>query len=386
MKSAKWAWVLLLASMPLLNGCAGFWDASSSDTTTTTTLSSGVFYVLNIGTNQIVAYYVSSGTLTKLAAYSTPAGATPITLTVAHSNNYLYLSTASGIYLYTISSSGALTLDSSGVISTDNAYSMQVDSSGQWLVESISGNAGVYAIPLNTSTGKPPTSAIEQSLALPGSSIKQLTISPDNSHVFVAMGTAGTEVIPFNSANTNPFSTGTQINVMGSGGGALSVAVDPTNRLFYIGETAATSGSDSGGLRVFKFSSLPSVAEISGSPFASGGLAPYSILPISTGSYVYVANRQTNSGSTGLIKGFTVTSSSSAYSLTALSSTYSPGTNTVALAEDSTDQFIFAVSSGGSYDLSGYIFDTSTAGTLDTVIQSATGTDPVQAGAIAAAH
>ncbi|MDR3792003.1 MAG: beta-propeller fold lactonase family protein [Terracidiphilus sp.] len=381
MKSAKWAWVLLLASMPLLNGCAGFWDAPSSDTTTTTTLSSGVFYVLNIGTSQIVAYYVSSGTLTKVATYSTPA--TPITLTVSPSNNFLYLSTANGIYLYTISSSGTLTLgNSSSVISSDLAYSMQVDSGGEWLVEAVSGAAYVYAIPISTSTGKP-TSTTEQYLALPGSSIQQLTISPDNSYVFVAMGTAGTEAIPFTYSNTNPFGAGTNIAVTGSGGAALSVAVDPSDRLLYIGETAATSGTNTGGLRVFKFSTL---AEISGSPYGSGGLAPYSILPISTGSYVYVANRQTASGSTGLIKGFTVASSSGTYTLTALGSTFSSGTHTVALAEDSTDQFVFAASIGGSYDLTGYVFDSSSAGTLDTVIQSTTGTDPVQAGAIAAAH
>ncbi|MDR3724741.1 MAG: hypothetical protein P4K83_09680 [Terracidiphilus sp.] len=383
MKSAKWAWVLLLASMPLLNGCTGFWDAPSSSGSTTTKLTSGVFYVLNIGTSQIVAYYVNSGTLTKIATYSTPGSFTPITLTVAPSNDFLYLSTTGGIYLYTISSGGTLTLgNSSGVISTDTAYSMQVDSTGQWLVEAISGYADVYAIPLSTSTGKP-TSTTEQYLALPGSSIQQLTISPDNSYVFVAMGTSGTEAIPFTSSSSNPFGTGKNIAVTGSGGAALSVAVDPTDRLLYIGETAATSGTNTGGLRVFKFSTL---AEITGSPFASGGLAPYSILPISTGSYVYVANRQTASGSTGLIKGFTVASSGSTYTLTALSSTFSPGTNTVALAEDSSDQFVFAVSVGGSYDLTGYIFDTSSAGTLDTVIQSSTGTDPVQAGAIAAAH
>jgi 6-phosphogluconolactonase (cycloisomerase 2 family) len=382
MKSAKWAWVLLLASMPLLNGCSGFWDAPSSDTTTTTTtLTSGVFWVLNIETSQIVAYYVSSGTLTKVATYATPA--TPITLTVSPSNNFLYLSTANGIYLYTISSSGTLTLsNSSSVISTDQAYSMQVDESGEWLVEAVSGAAYVYAIPISTSTGKP-TSTTEQYLALPGSSIQQLTISPDNSYVFVAMGTAGTQAIPFTYSNANPFGAGANIAVVGSGGAALSVAVDPTDRLLYIGETAATSGSNSGGLRVFKFSTL---AEISGSPYSSGGLAPYSILPISSGSDVYVANRQTASGSAGLIKGFTIASSSGTYTLTALGSTFSAGTNTVALVEDSTDKFVFAASIGGSYDLTGYVFDSSSTGYLDIVAQSTTGTDPVQAGAIAAAH
>ena len=387
MKSARWAWILALAAMPLLNGCAGFWDPPSNSSgggTTTTTLSSGVFWVLNTETSQIVAYYVNAGTLTKVATYSTPA--TPITLTVSPTNNFLYLSTVNGIYLYTIASGGTLTLgNSASVISTDQAYSMQVDQSGVWLVEAVSGSPNVYAIPISSSTGKP-TSTTEQYAALPGSAIQQLAISPDDTYVFVAMGTAGTAVIPFIASASNPFGTVGNIAVKGSSGAALSVAVDPSVHLLYIGETSATSGSDSGGLRAFKFASLPTLAELSGSPYASGGLAPYSILPIASGSYVYVANRQTNSGSTGVIKGYSIAASSAAYSLTALGSTFSAGTHTVALAEDSTDQFIFAVSAGGSYDLTGYVFDSSSAGYLDTVIQSATGTDPVQASAIAAAH
>ena len=114
MKIVKWAGWLLLGAVPFLSGCDGFWNApasSSSTTLTTTTLSSGVFYVLNIETSQIVAYYVDAGKLTQIATYSTPA--TPITLTVAPSNIFLYLSTVNGIYLYTISSSGTLTLGNS---------------------------------------------------------------------------------------------------------------------------------------------------------------------------------------------------------------------------------------------------------------------------------
>jgi 6-phosphogluconolactonase (cycloisomerase 2 family) len=384
MKLTKWVALLVLGVMPFLNGCSGFWDApaSSTTTTTTTTLTSGVFWVLNIKTAQIVAYYVNAGTLKTLATYATPA--TPLALTVSPSNNFLYLSTANGIYLYTIGSSGALTLaNSSSVISSDQAWSLQVDSTGTWLVEAISGDAHLYAIPVSSSTGKPASGATEQYVGLAGSDIHQVTISPDNAYVFVAMGAGGTAVVPFTATNTNPFSAASTIAVKGSSGSAISVAVDPSDRLLYIGEISAISGNDSGGLRVFKYSTL---AELSGSPYASGGLAPYSILPISTGSYVYVANKTTSAGSAGLIKGFSITSSSGTYSLTALSSTFSAGTNTVALAEDSSDQFVFAASSGGSYDLTGYIFDTTTAGNLDTVVQSTTGTDPVLASAIAAAH
>jgi 6-phosphogluconolactonase (cycloisomerase 2 family) len=382
MKIAKWAW-LLVSVVPFLSGCAGFWNApSSSGSTTTTTLTSGVFYVLNIESSQIVAYYVNAGKLTQIATYSAPA--TPITLTVAPNNNFLYLSTLSGIYVYTISSGGTLTLgNSSSVISSDPAYAMQVDATDSWLIEAISGVAYVYAIPINSSTGKP-TSTTEQYKALPGSSIQQLAVSPDNSYVFVAMGSNGTAAIPFTSANANPFGAVGNIPTASSSGAALSVAVDPSDRLLYIGETAATSSSsNTGGLRVFKFSTL---AEITGSPFASKGLAPYSILPISTGSYVYVANRQTASGSTGVIAGFSIATSGSSYALTALGSTFTAGTHTQSIAEDSSDQFIFAASIGGGYDLTGYVFDTTTAGYLDTVVQSTTGTDPVQAAAVAAAH
>lgn len=386
MKMKKWIGVLLLGAMPWLNGCAGFWDppSSSSGSTTTTTLTSGVFWVLNIETAQIVAYYVKSGTLTAIATYATPA--TPIALAVAPSNNFLYLSTVNGIYAYTVGSSGTLSLaNSSKPISTDQAYTLQVDSTGSWLVEAISGIGDVFAIPLSTSTGLPSSSS-EPYVAIAGTSVQQLTISPDNTYVLVAMGTAGTAVVPFASGNANPFGTAGTIAVKGSSGAALSVAVDPSNRLFYVGETSATSGSNSGGLRVFKYASLPSIAELSGSPYAAGGLAPYSILPISTGSYVYVANRQTSSGSGGLIEGYSVATSSGNYTLTALGSTFSAGTHTVGLAEDSTEQFVFAVSAGGSSDLTGYVFDLTNLGYLDTVVQSSTGTDPVQASAIAAAY
>ena len=43
--------------------------------------------------------------------------------------------------------------------------------------------------------------------------------------------------------------------------------------------------SNTGGLRAFNFSTMK---EITGSPYAIGGLAPYSILPFSTGDFVYV--------------------------------------------------------------------------------------------------
>jgi 6-phosphogluconolactonase (cycloisomerase 2 family) len=383
MNIGKWA-RLLLAAAPLLAGCANFWQAptTTTTTTTTTTLSGGIFYVLNVETSQIVAYDIVSGVLTKIATYATPS--TPLALTVSPNGGFLYLSTTNGIYIYSVSSTGTLAIgNSSGVISSDQAQAMRVDATNTWLVEAISGSAYLYAIPLSASTGLA-TSSTEQHTTLSATTVQQLTISPDNKYVFVAQGTGGTAVVPFTSANTNPLGTAGNIPVKGTGGAALSVAVDASSRLFYIGETVATSGSNSGGVRAFKFASLPSLAELSASPYASQGLAPYSILPTASGDYVYVANRQTSSSSSGVIAGFSITSSNSTYALTALSSTATAGTNPVGLAQDSTGNFILAVSVGGGPDLEAYIFDTTTAGQLDATITSTTGTDPVQASAVVA--
>jgi 6-phosphogluconolactonase (cycloisomerase 2 family) len=381
---------LLLAAAPLLAGCGNFWQApSTTNTTPSTKLSSGVFFVLNQQTSQIAAFSIVTGTLTSVTGspYTLPGSAAPYALAVSPNGSFLYVSTATGIYLYTIGSGGALTLgNSSSVISSDLATTLQVDATGSWLLEAGPNLSELLAIPINTSTGAA-ASTIEQKVLLPAASVQQLAISPNDSsscttcYVFVALGTAGTAVVPFTPTNSNPFGAVSTIAVKNSAGAALSVAVDPSNRLLYVGETVATSGSNTGGVRVFPIAAT--LTEASGSPYASGGLAPYSILPKSNGDYIYIANRAVSGSSTGNISGFAVTTTGTTYSLTALSSTASAGITPVGLAADSSGNFLLAVDSGGSPDLEAYTFDTTTAGKLDSALTSTTGTDPVQAVAIA---
>jgi len=384
MRIGRWARLSLMAVL-LTAGCKGFWNAPSNSGSGggSTTASSGVFYVANLAASQIVGYSINTGVVTALSGSPYAVPSAPIAITVTPNNSFLYASTATGIYVYAIASTGALTLANGGsAISSDPAQSLQVDATNSWLVEAVSGSPNVYAIALNPSTGGPAANT-EQFAALPNSAVQQVAISPDNLHVFVAMGAGGTEVVPFTATNKNPFGTVANIPVISSAGAALSVAVDPSARLFYIGETAATSGSNSGGLRVFNLSTLK---EITGSPFASQGLAPYSILPLSTGDYVYVVNRQVSGSSTGVIAGYAITSASSVYSLTALGSTFTAGTNPQSMVEDNTGTFVLVADFGGNPDLKGYTFDTTNAGYLDAVISSVTGTDPVEATAIAALH
>ena len=389
MKTRRLATVLLAATLPLAGCVKDFWQTTpAACTSNCTTVSSGVFYVLNSNAGQagIAGYSIVSGTLTALTGspYSLPAG--PHAIAVAPNNSFLYVGTQSGIYLYAIGAGGALKLASTTPVFTDfAAASMQVDATGSWLVEA-SGAGYLYAIPISPSTGL--AAGTVQQISLAGIAPRQLAISPDNTNVMVALGGSGTEVIPFAafSANPLPTSVSAPIAVKSAGGAAVSVAVDPHNQILFIGETAGVSGTNNGVLRAFLYSSLGGTpAEVTGSPYASGGLTPVSILPAASGAYVYVANATVSNSSTGSIAEFALTVSGTAYSLTALSSTASTGVTPAALAEDSTGSVVLLVNSGGGPDLDVYSFDTTTPGKLDPALTAATGTDPVGALAIAAA-
>ena len=396
MKSGKWVRLLFVAA-PLLvgfgSGCGNFWQAPSGGgrgggSTSTTTLSSGIFYVLNAETNQVVAMSINSGALTTVAPYALPAK--PLAMTLSPNGNFLYVSTFSGIFLYTVGSGGVLTeANGNAAISSDPASTLQVDATNSWLIDGVSGVAQLSAIAISPSTGLLATAGEkEQTVALPATTITELAISPTDSsscnscYVFVALGIGGTELVDFNPGNPDPFGGTGNRAVITSGGGANTVAIDPTNRLLYVGESdALASETQSGGLRVFTIGS-GGITEISGSPFTTGGTGPSAILP--QADYVYVANEAVGGSSTGNIASFSLdstgTTSAPAYTVKSIG-TVGAGTAPLSLAADSTGNFLLVVNSGGP-DLEGY---TMSAGTLTSVLTGATGTDPVEAISVAAA-
>jgi 6-phosphogluconolactonase (cycloisomerase 2 family) len=385
MKLGRWA--ITLPAALLLAGCGDFWQAPSTTTTGSTgssTLSSGNFYVMNAAANQVVGYSIVSGALTAITNGTATLTSTPASMAVSPNGSFLYVSLLGGaIYMYTIGSDGQLTLGNNGqAISGDPAATMQVDSTNSWLVVSFPTLSGiaVNAIPISSTTGLLRAST-EVSLPLSATSVSQLAISPDNTHIFVALGSSGTEVLVFAAGDSDPFGNTAHIGVLNAAGADVSIAVDPTNRMVYIGETVAfTAGSNPGGLRAINYNTL---AEVTGSPYATGGLAPSSILPTADGNYVYVANRTVSGISTGSIAGFSFVTSGTTYSLKALSGTAAgAGTTPAGLAEDTQGNYLLVVDSGGSPDLEAY---TISSGVLTSVLSSATGTDPVGASAIAGA-
>jgi 6-phosphogluconolactonase (cycloisomerase 2 family) len=376
----------------LLAGCKGFWDLPTSTGTgtgtTPTTLSSGVFYVLNQKTDQIVTYTISSGALSQPVAL-TPPSPGPLAIAVAPNGHFLCVSTASGIYVYTIASNGALTLgNSSQAISQDPATTMQVDATNSWLVDAISGSSNLNAIAINPGNG---TLAVagetEQQFpgGLPAATPTQLAISPNDSsscndcYVFVAMGSGGTEFIGFDPSSTNPFGNAGHLNLVNSLGGDNAVAVDPTNRLLYVGETdVLPSATQTGGLRVFTIGT-GGVAEFTGTgyPYPTGGAGPSAILPSADGNYLFAANRSISGSSSANIAEFSVSTTS----LSSIGTVAAGPQGQIGLAEDSMSHFVLAVDFAGGPDLEAY---TMSSGALTAALTSTTGTDPVEAVAVAA--
>ncbi len=389
MNFKRWA-RLFLAVAPVLAGCKGFWDVPSGSGGGNGT-ASGVFYVLNQKTTQIAGFSFAAGSTSLTAVTNSPyaLNAAPFAMAISPTGGFLYVSTASGIFVYSINTStGELTLqNNSQALSADPAFAMAVDPSGGWLVEAVTGVAAVNAIPLDSTTGILLTGASEQSVNLPSgaTAVQQLTITRSaaaNPYVFVAMGTSGLAVIPFTASTSgNPFGAVTTVSPKNTGGGDTTVAVDLTHQILYEGETVAVSGSNPGGLRMFTIGANSTLTEVSGSPYASGGIGPSAILP--TTSYVYVANRAV-SGGNGNIKAFALTTTGTATSLTEVTGgTIAAGVATVGLAEESKGIYILAVNNSGSPDLNAYTID-STTGLLTSYAKPATGTDPVQAVAIVA--
>jgi 6-phosphogluconolactonase len=393
MKFGKWA-SLLFVGAPLLigfgAGCGDFWQAPSTTTTCTTnctTASSGDFYILNAGsTPQVVGASIVSGALTAITGSPWTLEATPYAMAIAPNGDFLMVSTTSGVFAYPITS-GAL--GTGTVVSSDQAFAIEVDATNSWLLEAIPGSAGVTigAIPIDSTTGANSGTEQTASYTVTNAAVQpgKMSISGDNANIFVALGAGGTIVVPFNAGVTtgsNPLgSRGSIVPVAASGGSALSVAVDPgtTPRLFYVGETLAGAAGTSGGLRAFNYSSLTStLTQATGSPIASGGLAPNFVLPDLSGDYVYVANG-TGASSAGNVTGFTITATGTTtitYSIATGHAT-AAGVQPLGLAEDSTSTFVMAVGSLGSPYFDAYTFDATTLGQLDSQLTSTTAANSI---------
>ena len=319
-------------------------------------------------------------------------------------DSILFVSSSVGIYSYSISSTGALALLSSGLSSgLDEVTSLAVSPDGNWLFAlsnvATANVVQVYEFAINSSTGA--LSAVNSSnqsysqqygITAPTSTVpaapSQIVVASVSSgeYLFAALGTGGTLIIPFNTSTgvqvTNaaaqfaPPTGGSNSNYWAN----VALAVNSSASVLYV-VSSDTSSSD-GVVAAYTIGSNGTQATLTTLATGATAFQPTAVVLNSAGTDIYVANTSSDS-----ISGFSTTVSGS--TLPALgSSPYGFGYAPTGLSVDRSGDYLFAVTSGGSPDMTMYSYDSTTLGKLDEAASTATGngTEPAGVVAVAATH
>jgi 6-phosphogluconolactonase len=356
----------------------------------------GDYIYVGNGNNRFIAGFgvSSSGSLSVLTNSPYNNGVAVISSAIAPGNRFLYAGTTSGIFIYAINGDGSITVQNGGNIAAQDVVptAMQVDSTGGYLlaagvstsfttqaiaiyqIDSTTGLlTAVTGSPLPLYTGKASTPTVLTPTAI--------LITPNNSVVYVSLASLGVQILTLGSGGAlsagsvaailPPFPTSTSPADYGLGS-------DPSSKFLFVGEFNT-------GLRVLSIGTNGALTEVSGSPY-SVGTGPTGVILDPTGSYVYVANKGSNS-----ISGFTLTAASGLLTPISGSPFSSGGQLPIALVNDNSKKYLGAINSGsngstGNSDLQLFKFDATSGGKLDPVATATTGTDPTNPQSIAATH
>jgi 6-phosphogluconolactonase len=379
-----------LLLLGLTTGCDFFVSQNNCTDCTTT---GDYLYVANGNNTYLAGFSVNTaGALSVLSNSPYNNGVAAQSLAITPNNSFLYVATTAGIFCYLINSDGSITVQNGGsVVASDVvATSMQVDSTGNYLLAAGIGIAraaqaiGIYQINTSTGlltalTGSPLAlytgSATTASVVTPTA----MLITPNNSYVYVSLQSLGVQVLTLGTGGA--LSTGTSATILpplstSSGPADYGLASNPTSTFLFVAEYNT-------GLRVFSIGTNGTLSEVSGSPYATG-TGPTGVTLDPTGSYVYVANKGSNN-----ISAFTLTAASGKLAVVAGSPFSSGGQLPIALVNDNQKKYVAVINSGsngtsGNSDLQLFSFDATVDGKLDPIATATTGTDPTYPSSIVA--
>ncbi len=153
------------------------------------------------------AYSVASGQITQSTKPVSTPTSTPSAVAAKPDSNLLFVATASGsIYAYSVGSGGTMQLANRGtsVATVPNPTSMAMDRSGSLLfvlsasslelhvfeVDSLNSNGNGYLVP-----------ASQGVIRLDQGQPSQVFTTPDNQHLFVALGAGGVDAFALNAGS-----------------------------------------------------------------------------------------------------------------------------------------------------------------------------------------
>jgi 6-phosphogluconolactonase len=357
------------------------------------TVSGDYIYVGNGNNRYMAGFGVSStGSLSVLPGSPYNNGVAVICSAVAPGNHFLYAGTTSGIFIYAINSDGSITVQNGGNIAAQDVIptALQIDSTGNYLLAAgvsttfTAQAVGIYQI--NATTGLV-TAVSGSPLALYTGNASTPTvltptamlITPNNSLVYVSLASLGVQILTLGSGGA--LSTGASASLLlpystSSSPADYGLASDPSSKFLFVAEFNT-------GLRVLSIGTNGGLTEVSGSPFAAG-TGPAGVILDPAGSYVYVANKGSNS-----ISGFTLNATSGKLTPISGSPFSSGGQLPIAFVNDNSKKYLAVINSGsngstGNSDMQLFGFDATTGGKLDPVATATTGTEPTNPQSIAA--
>jgi 6-phosphogluconolactonase len=363
-----WKVLPLAVATLLMSGCGQFFPKPTSGGGGTST--GNYLYVSNSAVASIASFAVTTTGLSVVSGSPNTLSATPSAIATTPGGSFLYASTLAGaIYGYSIGSTGAITLlnNGSAVVSEISPVAIKVDTTGSWLI-AIDLTPTAYVFSINSSTGALTSAG---NIPLDAGTPNRILFTPNDSLVYVSLGTGGVDILTFNSSTgalTGPVGLLKPKQTVNADQG---LAADPGSKYLFVTETGLNA------LRVLSIGTSGALTELSGSPYTTG-LGPFGVLVDSTGSYVYVANKTDST-----ISGFLLSATGALTSISG--SPFTTGTNPVDLVEDTSNTYIAVACNGGSPDMDVQTIGTTTAGALTRFATATTGTDPTGPAAIAAA-
>jgi len=337
---------LLLCVGLCLAGCGKFFVPE----TTPPSGSGNYLYVANATAQTATGFSIGTSGISNLSGSPYTLGVAPSAMVVTPGSTYVYAASLAGaIYGYSVGTNGALTLLNSGnaLVTGISPVALRVDPSGKWLI-AVDLSPAAYIFSINTSSG-----ALTQqgnALGLDAGTPNRIVFTPNNSLVYISLGTGGVDICTFNVSSGTLTKTNQMLKPKAAAYADQGLAVDPSGTYLFVAETGA------GGVRVLTIATTGALTEVTGSPFKTG-VGPAAVLVDSTGTYVYVTNR-----ADATISAFTLAAATG--SLTAISgSPFSTGTNPVDLTEDTSDTYLAVACTGGTPDLQVFTIGSATATT-----------------------
>jgi len=353
-----------------LAGCGQFFVPE----TTNPTGSGDYFYVANTTTTSVTGFSVGTTNLTNTSNSPYSLGVAPSGLAVTPSGSYIYVATLAGaIYGYSVGNGGVLTLLNSGspLVTGISPVAVAVDPSGKWLL-AVDLTPAAYVFAINSSTGG--LTQQGNSVTLDAGAPNHIVFTPNNSLVYISLGTGGVDICAFSSGSGVLVKTNQILKPKATNNADQGLAVDPASKYLFVAETGVN------GVRVLSIATTGALTELTGSPYSTG-LGPSGVIVDSTGSYVYVANR-----TDGTVSAFTLATTGSLTAITG--SPFSTGTQPTDLTEDTADKTHIGVAcTGGTPDFQVFTIGSSTSTTPGalTSFASSTASSPTGAFAVVAA-